>query len=148
MTMSETHGFTDRLDVHQQAVVQLSMSSPATGEVATFRVLIDTGANASGISRRVVDDLRLNDVETHSGLVNVRTVAGEVPADGFIVHFHPPKRGSQPGLQPQPGISALVSLLEMPASCDALIGTDVLRHMTRQVVFDFQTNEFKIVWAE
>lgn len=149
MTMPEPHGFADRLDVHHQAVVQLPISSPATGELATFRVLIDTGANASGISQGVVDDLGLDDVETHSGLVSVRTVAGRVAADGFIVHFHPPTRGDQPGLQPRPGISAVVSLLEIPAAfCDALIGTDVLRHITRQILFDFEAGEFKIAWAD
>ena len=48
-----------------------------------------------------------------------------------------------------PGISAVVSLLEMPATgCDALIGTDVMRHLARQVLFDFEAGEFKILWND
>lgn len=145
--MLDTRDFVDRLDRHHQAVVALPISSPTTGAVQTVRALIDTGANASGISQRVVDSLGLHGDETQSVVLSVRTVAGEVAADGFVVHVHPPTRADQPGLQPEPGISAVVSLLEMPATgFDALIGMDVMRHVTRQVLFDFEAGEFKIVW--
>ena len=43
----------------------------------------------------------------------------------------------------------MVPLLEMPtARHDALIGTDVLRYLTRQVTFDFEAGECRIVWAD
>ncbi len=114
-----------------------------------FRVLLDTGANASGISQHVVDSLGLGDDEAQSVMLNVRTVMGQVVADGFVVHMHPPVRDDQLTTQPAPGISALVSVLEMPvAGCDALMGTQVLRHMARQVLFDFETGEFEIVWSD
>lgn len=113
-----------------------------------FRVLLDTGANASGVSQHVVDSLALGDDEAQSVMLNVRTVTGEGAADGFVVHMHPPARQPQPGLQPPPGISALVSVLEIPvAGCDALMGTQVLRQLARQVLFDFETGEFKIAWS-
>ena len=115
----------------------------------TFAALIDTGANASGISQRVVDGLGLGDDEAQSMMLSVRTVTGDVAADGFVVHIHTPVRGNQATMQPPPGVSALVSLLEIPAAgCDALIGTDVLRHIARQVLFDFGAGEFKIVWSD
>ncbi len=114
-----------------------------------FRVLIDTGANASGISRRVVERLALGNDEAPTAMLSLRTVTGEIAADGFVVHMHPPARQQQWGLQPPPGISALVSVLEMPvAGCDALMGTDVLRYIARQVLFDFETGEFEIVWSD
>ena len=82
-------------------------------------------------------------------MLSVRTVTGDVPADGFVVHIHPPVRDGQPTMQPPPGISALVSLLEIPAAgCDVLVGTDVLRHITRRVLFDFESGEFTIVWND
>lgn len=141
-------GFVHPLDAHHQALVDLTISSPATGDAATFRVLIDSGADSTGIGQRVVDGLGLHDAENSSGLVSVRTVAGEIVAERFVVHIHPPARARQQGLQPPPGIRAMVPLLEMPtARHDALIGTDVLRHLTRQVTFDFAAGEFRIVWA-
>lgn len=147
--MLDAHDFVDRLDRHHQAVVSLPISSPTTGAVQVVRALIDTGANASGISQRLVDSLSLHDDETQSVVLSVRTVVGAVAADGFVVHVHPPTRAGQLGLQPEPGISAVVSLLEMPATgCDALIGTDVMRHIARQVLFDFEAGEFKIVWND
>lgn len=112
-----------------------------------FRVLIDTGANASGISRQVVESLGLGHDQAVSAMPSLRTVTGEVAADGFVVHMHPPARQQQPGLQPPPGISVLVAVLHMPvAGCDALMGTQVLRHMARQVLFDFEAGEFEIAW--
>ena len=112
-----------------------------------FRVLIDTGANASGISRRVVESLALGNNEAPSAMLSLRTVTGEIATDGCVVHIHPPTQ-QQWGLQPLPGISALVSVLEMPvAGCDALMGTDVLRYIARQVLFDFENGEFEIVWS-
>ena len=114
-----------------------------------FRVLIDTGANTSGISRRVVDSLGLGDDEAQSVILSLRTVAGEIAADGFVVHMHPPAGQQRSGMQPPPGISALVSVLEVPvAGCDALMGTHVLRHMARQVLLDFEAGEFEITWND
>lgn len=114
-----------------------------------FRVLIDTGANASGISRRVFDSLGLSSDDALSAALNLRTVTGEIAGDGFVVHIHPPARRQQWGLQPPPGISALVFVLEMPVTgCDALIGTHVLHHLTRQVLFDFEAGEFEITWND
>lgn len=137
------------LDAHHQALVDLTISSPWTGDAATFRTLIDSGADSTGIGQRVVDGLGLHDAENSSGLVSVRTVAGEIVAERFVVHVHPPASARQPGLQPPPGIRAMVPLLEMPtARHDALIGTDVMRYLTRQVTFDFEAGEFRIVWAE
>ena len=137
------------LDASRQAFVDLTLSSPATGAAATYRVLIDSGADSTGIGQRVVDDLGLHDVEIRSGLVSVRTVGGEIVVERFALHVHPPPTADQPGLQPPPGIRALVSRLEMPTErCDALIGTDVLRHLTRQVTFDFEAGECRIIWAD
>jgi len=69
------HDVSGRLDAHHQAVVPLPISSPTTGAMQIFPALIDTGANASGISQRVVDSLGLGDDEAQSVMLSVRTVA-------------------------------------------------------------------------
>lgn len=143
------HSVSGQLDDNCQAIAWLPISSPTTGAMRFFRVLIDTGANTSGISRRVVDSLGLGDDEALSVMLNVRTVMGEIATDGFVVHTHHPARQQRSGLRPPPGIGALVSVLEMPVpGCDGLMGPQVLRHMARQVLLDFETGEFEIVWSD
>ena len=61
--MLQPFGASGQLDGHHQAVVSLQISSPMTGAMQAFRALIDTGANASGISQRVVHSLELSDDE-------------------------------------------------------------------------------------
>ena len=143
------HSILHQLDGNCQAILLLPISSPKTGAMQLFRVLIDTGANSSGISRRVVESLGLGNDEAPSAMLSLRTVTGEIAAEGFVVHVHPPALQQRSAMQPPPGISALVSVLEMPvAGSDVLMGTDVLRHMARQILFDFEAGEFEITWND